>query len=334
MMHKFKLIKAVLHILDRTTAYPILSDNEMELDDSINEFIETHIEKIIFGDDFKICKFNEEESGIFKKASNYEEKDFIEFSKIFARDIYENIKKYDDISSCDLLCASYLEQDTKFFAVLKLNYKESYVHYVEKNNNFTKNNLIVHKAILPNKGQKVDEAIIINMNSFEIKLLEKKVKVDNSKEFYLSSKVLNCYSRISQKSKMNILKNTIENVSDKYFDDDLEKRATFKSSVNRSIEETGGVNVRNIVNEVFENQEIRTEVEKKISKYGIMEDEIVLQNERNTKKFEKHKIKTDTGIEIQVPINLFESKDDVEFINNSDGTISIVLKNINSIKTI
>ena len=41
-----------------------------------------------------------------------------------------------------------------------------------------------------------------------------------------------------------------------------------------------------------------------------------------------HKIKTDIGIEISIPIDYFQNKDYVEFFNNPDGTLSIELKNI------
>ena len=41
-----------------------------------------------------------------------------------------------------------------------------------------------------------------------------------------------------------------------------------------------------------------------------------------------HKIKTDTGIEITIPVDYFDNERYVEFINNPDGTLSIALKNI------
>ena len=41
-----------------------------------------------------------------------------------------------------------------------------------------------------------------------------------------------------------------------------------------------------------------------------------------------HKIKTDTGIEITIPVDYFNNEHYVEFINNPDGTLSIALKNI------
>ena len=41
-----------------------------------------------------------------------------------------------------------------------------------------------------------------------------------------------------------------------------------------------------------------------------------------------HKLKTDIGIEITIPIDYFQNQDYVEFINNPNGTLSISLKNI------
>ena len=41
-----------------------------------------------------------------------------------------------------------------------------------------------------------------------------------------------------------------------------------------------------------------------------------------------HKIKTDTGIEITIPMEEYRNPDHVEFITNMDGTISVLIKNI------
>ena len=37
---------------------------------------------------------------------------------------------------------------------------------------------------------------------------------------------------------------------------------------------------------------------------------------------------TDTGIEIKIPMDLYQNSGCVEFITNADGTISVLIKNI------
>ena len=49
------------------------------------------------------------------------------------------------------------------------------------------------------------------------------------------------------------------------------------------------------------------------------------------KKMRKHKLSTDTGIEITIPTDYFENTEFVEFFKNDDGSMSITLKNIQNI---
>ena len=61
-------------------------------------------------------------------------------------------------------------------------------------------------------------------------------------------------------------------------------------------------------------------------------DDVPVQREFAQRTGRKHKIKTDTGIEITFPSEYFDNTDYIQFINNDDGTISIELKNIAKIE--
>ena len=51
-------------------------------------------------------------------------------------------------------------------------------------------------------------------------------------------------------------------------------------------------------------------------------------NKQTIRKFERQFIKTDTGIEISIPMDQYDNQDVVEFITNADGSISVLIKNI------
>ena len=70
-----------------------------------------------------------------------------------------------------------------------------------------------------------------------------------------------------------------------------------------------------------------------MEKYHMVKAEVKPQSEQTTKKFEKQYLKTDTGIEINIPMEQYQDIDQVEFITNADGTISVLIKNINKIMT-
>ena len=55
----------------------------------------------------------------------------------------------------------------------------------------------------------------------------------------------------------------------------------------------------------------------------------------NTQKYEKkfrvQKFKLDSGIEISIPMSVYQDKNKVEFMNHPDGTMSLVIKDIDSV---
>ena len=79
--------------------------------------------------------------------------------------------------------------------------------------------------------------------------------------------------------------------------------------------------------------EIKEEFDAKMEKYHMQKTEVKPQSEKTTRKFEKQYLKTDTGIEINIPMEQYQDINQVEFITNPDGTISVLIKNINRIST-
>ena len=58
---------------------------------------------------------------------------------------------------------------------------------------------------------------------------------------------------------------------------------------------------------------------------------VQMDQEQTLKKVAKHKLKTDTGIELTIPTDYFDNTQYLEFNNCEDGTISITIKHVASI---
>ena len=56
-----------------------------------------------------------------------------------------------------------------------------------------------------------------------------------------------------------------------------------------------------------------------------------MDKEATLKKVGRHKLKTDTGIELTIPTDYFDNTEYVEFNNDGNGTLSITLKHISNI---
>ena len=91
-----------------------------------------------------------------------------------------------------------------------------------------------------------------------------------------------------------------EKLADQLFDDNLTARLTFVDELKDAI--PGSVQVSDI------------------------------DHSRQIKKLENQKLSLSNGIELIVPNNVYQDAESVEFIQNPDGTYSILIKNIQDIQ--
>ncbi|QUH27061.1 nucleoid-associated protein [Serpentinicella alkaliphila] len=328
-----KIINSVLHILDNSVQIPVLSTKSMESKDEIYSFLEAHILKVMTSDDIRIGAFNDLENNIVYNCTKEITKDsFIETSVDLANLLFDIMKKNPNIPPADIIFTYYEFDNNTYLAIMKFNYKLSYIHFVLNTDEGTVNNLIRQTTTLPNENQKLEECVLINLTTAEIKLLEKEYEINENKDYYLSKQFLNCNFDLSNNEKFKIINKVTKKVNKKYFDDDFDKTMKFQNVLSDSIKETDSIEIESIAKKVFkDNYEIQHEFINEIKKEGLNTNIDIQQSKRITKKLESHKFKTDNGIEINLPLAYYNNKDLVEFINNPDGTISIIIKNINKI---
>ena len=192
------------------------------------------------------------------------------------------------------------------------------------------NEIIMQKALLPSESQRITEAAVIRLDDQDIMLLEKKYDVNGVKTNYMSQLFLKCHAPLSQKSKLDIVTKAVEQVNNKYYDkEDVDRKMEVKKIIHNELEEQGALDVSSVKEKVFaDNPEMQKEFEEKLEKYNLQEAKIEPQNKSTVKKFEKQCLKTDTGIEITIPMDQYGNNDNVEFFTNPDGTISVMIKNI------
>lgn len=326
--------RGIVHILDGELGYPVYSEEELELSPDINEFFRGHIYKLLSGDERKKCYFSEEESEIYDLVKKFKEEELIDTSKKFAGALYDIMNANVAIPSGDLAIVTFQAQGIMYLALLKMNYKESYVHMTQSQETGNVNQIICYQSTLPATSAKLAEAVLINLADYSVEIVEKKYEVNGSKMNYLSELYLKCKASMSSKSKLSIVTKAVEQVNKKHYAQEPVKQMEAKSIIKKEIENTGSVNVEKLSEKIYGNApEIKEEFDAKMEKYHMEKAEVTPQSEKTTKKFEKQYLKTDTGIEINIPMEQYQDASQVEFITNPDGTISVLIKNINKIST-
>lgn len=325
---------AIMHILDSNIGMPVLSDVLLEGGPDLNDFIRSHIYKIASGDDSKTCQFNTEESFVYGLLKEYSEENLIPFSQEISKYLYTIMSQNIDIPSADFIVVSYQYASQVYLAFLKLNYKETLVHYTDGSQGFNQNQIVKQTATLPSSGTKLSEAVLICLENFEIRLMEKKYEINGTKTNYLSKLFLQCHADLSPKTKLNIVTKAVEQINQKYFEEDFDRQLAAKSIIQNEIAEQGALSIPVITEKIYgEQPEIKEEFTEKLEKYHLHQEEIKPQSTQTIKKLEKQFLTTDCGIEINIPMEEYNNPQNIEFITNVDGTISVLIKNINHIKT-
>jgi hypothetical protein len=324
----------IVHILDSNLSVPVLSMEKMESNYEIKEFFANHIVKTLNDDSIKNCEFNTDYNMVYSyiKEFTVSEDKFVDMSINIANQLFSIMTSNIDIPSADLAIIHFSSRGYNYLALLKLNYTNSFIHYTDIENNSNINSIIQYRTTLPNMGQKINEAVIINLSTLELQVLEKKYEIDGNKEFYLSLHLLKCRTTLSSKEQFNIVKKATNSLSKKYYNEDVEKTMEINQELYNNIEDTGEINLEKFADNVFKNNlEVKKEFIDNITKKGLDEPVVKLSEKTITRSFEKQKIKTDNGIELKIPMEIYNDPNNIEFVTNPDGKISIVIKNISKI---
>ena len=328
-----RIRNVIVHIMDPTIGMPVLSDTELEYGSEIAEFLKEHIVKISSGDDAKECRFYKEESEIYRMLNSYSDEDFVAVSKEIAGLLYDIMSGNIDIPPADLMVVRFREGEEEYLALLKMNYKAFYTHrtMAAGDGEGNSNEIIRHKSILPSESQRLTEAAVIRLNDLALQVIERKYEVNGEKTNYFSFLFLKCSAHMSHKSKLAIVSRAAESVQNAGFDETerFEKQMRAKSIIQEEIEEKGGFVVEELAEKIFEQEpELKVAFQDKMEKYDMVKEEIQPRSDNTVRKYQSQHLYTDTGIEIKIPMEQYKNPQSVEFITNPDGTISVLIKNI------
>ena len=130
-----------------------------------------------------------------------------------------------------------------------------------------------------------------------------------------------------------MVEDTAQNIAENFNQDDFNFQGKMKSAIFNNLEEDQELSPEKLADQLFDNNltarltfvdELKEVIPEPISVSDI-------DHSRQIKKLENQKLSLSNGIELIVPNNVYQDADSVEFIQNPDGTYSILIKNIEDI---
>ncbi|MBS0949157.1 nucleoid-associated protein [Weissella minor] len=323
---------AILHILDKDAGNLIASQNEMDISNiQVHEYLEGILVKFENGD-YKPGQLQDSDY-IAQMISDDNPASFVEKTTTLADKLFSIIAPSEQIPAGDIVCVEYSAGTEDFFALLKLNLVPHYTHTIDYEGDDLVNKLVLNKAILPDPTQTAQEGILINLMTGAFQLVEKQYLIDGHRVNYFSQQFLEINPETSAKDNLKSIKNTVKHVAEKFDVPEHEALSSAQSAIFKNLQDNeGSINISDIGDAVFEGNMTAKTAYQEVAKEQNLEDSIEIPNAaKYEKKYQTQRFKLDSGIEITIPMDVYQDKNKVEFVNNPDGTQTLLLKDIGAI---
>ncbi len=325
--------RAILHIGDVHSVLPVISQKELDLrDERILNYITKHIEKLLNDPRIKKGKF-QSQSVFIEEMTSYKNNsiDFIKMSSNVASEYLKHIFESDEENNVDIIFAEFAYNDDNFVGVIELKSIQAYTHNVNNSNDMVSNEIIRHFAILPSTSQKLKSFAFVNTNTEGIIFIDNSRLLNGQDTYILKDMILKCSDSVSVKETLDAIKSIALDIADESGQNSAKILAKTKNMIRENSEISSELNVEELGESVFDfSDDLKQKYSAAIKDCGI-KGSVSIEQSYAARTNKNHKIKTDTGISITIPVEYFHNRDFVEFENNSDGTISISLKKIGEI---
>ena len=321
--------QAILHVLDTTLDAPVLSGGSMELTAEKTAYLQNHIEKLLASDDIRQCRPLPDSA--FKNELEHNQ-DFVDLSCRIAGVLFDYMHAHTTIPGADLAVVDFTRDGAPWLGILKLNYKNGYTHYTETVEGAPVNSIIQQRACLPTQSGKVEEGALVNLTDYSMRLLEKKYDIDGHKEFYLSTVVFQYTQAEPEKKKLQAIQEAAaQAVKDTYEDEPHADAQVAMLIANQAADNDNQVSVEQVRRQLAEEYPLAAvPFDDYVEKSDVLEEAAapVTVTPARIRRMESRSIHTANGIEVKIPTELLNSDSEVEFLHDSDGSVSLLIKNV------
>lgn len=326
--------KYIVHVLDRNSDSPILNDYEGKNNLEVDKFFEKVVNRVAKDDDLRKGIFKDYNENIIKNCCEqiiYDDSTFVDNSKEIASYLFDIMKKYEDIDSCDLAICLYTVKGEKYVGIIKLDYKKLYTHSIELLDDKFNIQIVSNEIGIPDTGRQKQCALVgvsgIN-DEFHLRLLDKdSEKEDTDKKSRFIEEFLKAEKINDDKYNTKTFKTTADNWITNAMSNNIKKAEDVRSLLHYTLKEKEEVDIDKFVEDSIDDEELKESFKELMVDRGI-ETNFSIDKKWVEKKLKKRSIKTDNGFDIKGNLVDFEDPMKYSVRQNEDGTVDIVIKNV------
>ena len=327
-IHKF-----TVHVLDKNSDVPILNDFEGQVSQEVDGFFQKIIKRVSRDDDLRKAVFKNYNENRIRKCCEqiiYDDNTFMDNSKEIASYIFDMMKANAGMESCDLAICLYTVKEEKYIALIKLDYKKLYTHSIEfLDDKF--NIQLVSNEVGMQESQRIKQAALIGVSGmndeYQLRVLDKDAeKTGNPSNFI--KEFLDAERIDDDKYITKVFKNSADGWITNAMANDIKRAEDARSILNYTLKEQQTVDVEEFAERAIKDDVLKEGFKEMMNDKGI-EEPFSIDKKWVEKKLKKRSIKTDSGFDIKGNLVDFEDPMKYSISKNEDGTVNIVIKNIN-----
>lgn len=313
--------RLIIHSLDQNLETQILSNKQMNLNE--HAFTEDYIKGFA-----KAClNSSATYGGRLKPESPFHEiiqskYDFLAWSQKVAKKHFAFHKNQEASKNLNLIYGQLEHGDDLYFVGFEVHGKDGFMRIAKKEEGLE--NEIVHNGmILPNTFASVQSAFMLNLQSAELYLKGR----PEYEEFFME--LFDCDLIANSKTAYSSMQAVVEEIMDKRELESFPKVIKLKEILGNVASEFDLVSSSDVLQEVLEGTS--DEESQRISELFMddnVEDDLDLRKLKKSRILSRHRIKTENGIEIILPLNELDLDHVFQLEEAEDGSMDIRIKNV------
>ncbi len=356
---------AILHVFDFEGAGTTYSARELNLEERpVKSFVQRHLRRAQGSAENKHGEFSQDSMFAGELEHYLKGGDFVGFSRQIAEFLYAELRKCESVEACDLLVADFeadpetsaaqnaadeldmpvteaaaIMEDAAFdgrgeryFALALLPRKQAYAHDVCHLDGQPVCEVVRHDATLPNPTQKIDSYAFVQTRTFGVDFHDKERVIAGSTCMLLPEGLLQCSANASTKEVMQTVTRIVEDVANEYGANAARAVSRAKAAMQERADEDDFLPPWELGEDVFEDAPQMRERYEELARDEELPERVHVKKSVAHAATRNHRIRTDTGIEITFPSQYSMSPEFIEFVTQSDGSMSIELKKIGHIE--
>ncbi len=328
--NEIEIMRCFLCTLDESLPFPKYNEIKIDEEDALYGYIQKLVASTFGNTAAKIGEFAE---GDYLDGIVTDDPDDLEpFVNVVTETVYDLVKNNAEMHSGTGIFTFCVVEEQPFVGFYKIPFQEQYICDINQEETVAwKLNAHVVPKTASLRGC---EYFLINILDRYVRISDSVYYIDDCKVNYLAECVLQLRAKKSEKEKVDIIQETtIETIKEHYPQEEVaQKIMDYRTEVADHVEKTGRVSVAKIEEAVFADKpEAAEEYREKLENERIEREPMPVSKKTERQYMKKQKLVTDNGIELLVPVAYLKNANYVEYIQDEEGNITIVLKDIHAI---